>query len=553
MENTVTSKKRRLSSSKGILLVGAVSAGLVLLLSLLVFLRYRSFLRSSSYDFVKEYLSNADEDALFTVAEEYLSREISTYEDRTSVFVCMKELLHPQNITFARADTYTEKNPVYTLYANGKEAFTLTLSGRGTLFGHPAWKIKELTVSEESRIGTPFVLEVPHGASVIVNGIEPDPSIADPVPYHALSPFEPSLSEEIYSDCYSLGTFFLSPDVSVVLDGKRLPADTVEGEILRYRYPAGMTSSATITVPYGSVLTVNGLAVGDLYCIETGISYPFLTRFEENLPGLPTAIVYQISDLFCTPEVLVSYHDTPLVPKEGTYTYYLPEAMTKRLVIAAPSYAIVKINGSTVSGAERTAEWLELPIMEGVSGYAKDRPYMNEYTITGLLTEPTITATDQNGYSLPVSSYYSTEDRIVFTCTPSEDMQSKDKTTLTTFAKRYVNYVYSAYTGLDANYSSIISLTPGSSPAYKALQKTFYTLYNAPRHKSISYLNVEFLSYYRYSSSSHSSILKITFLTTYSGQRYYHEMTLDVLYVYSGNSRRIINYTVLNTISMPAA
>lgn len=551
MENTDTKSPRQISA-KAIAIGGAVLAGLILFLSLFAFLRYRSFLRASSYDFVREYLSEADEDLLFSAAEDYISQSITSYEDREAVFAAMKELLSSQNVTLARADAYTDQTPIYTLYVNGKDAFTLTLSRKGSFFGHPAWKVKELSVAEECHIGTSFVLEVPHGANAVVNGIELDPAMADPAPYHALSPFEPSLSSDIFSDRYSLGTFFLTPDVSVVFDGKRLRADTVEKGVLCYSYPASDVASATITVPYGSTVTVNGFTVGEEYCIATGVPYPFLSRFEETLSGLPTAVVYQISDLFESPEILVSYHDTPLVPKEGTYTYYLPETMTKRLVIAAPSYAVVKINGSTVSGAERTAEGLELPIMAGVSGYAKDRPYMNEYTIEGLLAEPTITAADPNGYPLPISAYYSTDDRIVITCTPSEDMPSKDQTTLTTFAKRYVKYVYSAYTGLETNYNSIISLTPGSSPAYKALQTTFYTLYNAPRHKNISYENVEYLAYYRYSSSSHSAILKIIFFTTYSGQRYYHELTLDVLYVYSGSSRRMINYTVLNTISMPA-
>ena len=263
-----------------------------------------------------------------------------------------------------------------------------------------------MTVSERNSLGTAVVLEVPHGAFATMNGIELDPASADPAPYHALSSFEASLAEQIYCDRYALGTFFLPPAPNVVLDGNRLRAETVVEGTLRYGYPTTATSMATITVPYGAVVTLNGIPLTDNHRVASGIPYPFLTRFEENIPGLTSSVVFQISGLFAEPEVVVTYNGSTLVPKEGTYTYYLPSDMTRDVVIAAPSYAIVKLNGSTLSGAEISAEGLQLPIMEGVSGYAKDRPYLTEYTVKGLLTEPTVSATDKNGRALAISSYH---------------------------------------------------------------------------------------------------------------------------------------------------
>lgn len=532
--------------------IAAVAFSL-LLLSLFVFLRHRAFLRSSSYEFVENYIANASEDTFFRKAEDYLAEHLTPYEKEDAVKEKLAALLHPKNITFARAEGYTDKRPVYTLYAEGEVAFTLRLKNRFSLTGQPRWQIASITVAEDNRLGNTFYLEVPHKALVTVGGIELDLASATPVPYYALTEFEQSMSGDIFCDRYDLGQFFLTPDLTVLYDGIRLQASTVEGDVLRYGYPSSATSMATITVPYGAAVTLNSLPISNNYRVETGAAYPYLTRFEKNLSGLTTVTVYQISGLFAEPQITVRYNGTVLTAEEGTYTYRLPEELMKTVVIAAPSYATVKLNGVLLTEDEITAKKCELPIMAGVTGYAKDRPYLTEYTVSGLLLDPTVTAFDKNGNALTVSTYYSTAECTVINCTSGSTLPDREQLTLRTFAELLATYLYSGANKQSRNFDNVIAMTPGDSPAYRALKDTYASLYEADKHTDITFGEVSYLAYYPYSSTSYSAIAKLPFTSTLDGKTYSHELTVDILYIYSGSIRRIVNYRVLHTASHPTA
>ena len=169
---------------------------------------------------------------------------------------------------------------------------------------------------------------------------------------------------------------------------------------------------------------------------------------------------------------------------------------------------------------------------------------MTEYKVEGLLYEPEITVTDGSGKPLKVSPYYSTDDRIFYSCSESGSLPSKENKLITNFVKAYVKYVYSGNNGLSNNYDKAISYVPYSSLAYSTLQSTYRTLYNAPQYKNISYSNLKVVSYHSYSQSSYSAIVTLPFSAVRNGVKSNFEVTLEVLCNYSG-SRRVINYKVL--------
>ncbi len=496
--------------------------------------------RSSAYEAADKYIDGLSVNKLYDKLDGYIKKNLSEYEELPQVEHKMRELLKSGDISFARADGFKKSAPKYAVYLDGKEVYTLVL--KKTFIGGNAYSVKSFKVSKNFALGNDFVVEVPSGAIVTVNGVELERAGAVQARYYRLSEFEDALADEYPSDRYSLGRLFLSPDVSVVYEGKRLNASSIEGGVLHYDYPTDMTESYGFTVPEGAVITVNGKPVDREYISESKLPYPFLTRFENEMSGMPVSNVYQLTGMFKAPDVTVTYNGVELTDEDGVYR--LPDEMTSSVVIMAPDYAVVKVNGKTLISADITAKKRELPILSGVSGYAKQRPYLTEYTVKGLMTEPSITATDKNGKPLSVNAYYSAEGKTVFNCTPSGTPSSTVTKALTNYMKAYIKYVYSANSGLESNYNAVIAYTPYNSPAYYALKDTYRTLYNAPQYKSISYGALNVLEYYKYSDSAYSAVVQMTCSATLDGEKIEFTVTLEILGNFSG-SRRLINYKVL--------
>ncbi len=496
--------------------------------------------RSSAYEVADKYIDGLSVNKLYDKLDNYVKKNISRYEELPQVEHKMRELLKNGDISFARAEDYRESAPKYTVYIDGKEVYTLVLEKR-FLFSDK-YGVKSFKVSKSLNFGNEIIIDVPSGAIVTVNGVELERSLSAPSRYYRLSEFEETLADEYVSDRYSIGRMFLSPDVSVVYEGKRLSASSIEGGVLHYDYPTDMTENYVFTIPEGAIITANGKTVEREYISESKQIYPFLTRFESDLSGMPMSNTYQLTGLFSAPEITVTYNGVELTDEDGVYR--LPEELTKTFTIMAPDYAVVKVNGKTLNSTDISVKKKELPILSGVSGYAKQRPYLIEYKVNGLMTEPSITATDKNGKTLTVNGYYSEDGKIMFNCTPSGTPNSTVVNALTNYTKAYIKYVYSANSGLESNYNAAIAYTPYNSNAYYALKDTYRTLYNAPQYKGISYGTLKVLEYYKYSDSAYSAVVQMTCTATHDGEKVEFTVTLEILGNFSG-SRRWINYKVL--------
>ncbi len=534
-----------------------VSLSILVLAAVIFFIvalsmRREDFKRASDYEFVKQYVATAEETLFFDAAMPFVEEKLTVYEDRAQVMAKVRGLLMPENLTFARAESYTEEKPVYTLYAEAQEIFTLTLAlEKKSLSGYPRWKAAELVPSENCALGHDLTVEVPKGAILTVSGVTLSREQAESAPYHGLTEFEASLSETYRCERYVLGRFFLTPEPSVVLDGIRLQAASVDDAILRYGYPPSYTSSVTLTVPYGASVKINGVTLSGEYLVESGVPYPFLTRFEADLPESPTAVVYQVSGLFRAPSVEV-VSGGAVLSDDGAGGYRLPESLTKTVTVCAPENAVVKINGVSLGASERVGGRLELPIFEGVTSYAKERPYLVRYRVTGLLTEPVLTASDGEGNVLTVSPYYSTEEESVFVCADAGEVPEKELLTVKTFAENYVKYTFGGVDGIGKNYNNVTAMTPAKTPAFSVLKEAYQGLYDAPVHKSIRFGEIKVLRYHVYSDVAYSAVVTLPFTSKSDGESLSTEITMEILYVYVGSVRRIVNFKVLNTVTQGA-
>ncbi|MBE6621743.1 MAG: hypothetical protein E7630_02190 [Ruminococcaceae bacterium] len=548
-DSTPASRPRRITAATAILCsLAAVTVGAVVLLTCLLVTHRRDFRNASDYRFVEKWLSEAADAVFYEAALPFFEAEITPYEEETAAKHLLAEALKAEKLSFSRADAYTDESPVYTLFLEGKDVFTLTLANRGNgPSGYPRWEVASLALSPICALGDPLTLEVPKGASVTVNGTALDASSAETVPYFALTAFEAALSDTYSCQRYLLGRFFGEPTVTVSFDGKSLPPDALRDGVLYYPYPSSYTTALSLTVPYGAAVTVNSVPLSGEAVMETKIPYPALTRFEVGRPEA-VALRYSLAGLFETPDVEVRCGETVLTESEAGL-YLLPEELTKTMTVLAPDYATVKLNGIPLGEADQDGEPVDLPILEGVTKYAKKRPHMIRYQVSGLLALPSVTAVDADGNPLLLCSYRSAEGEAFFLCSDDGTIPDKELLTLKTFAHAYVTYTYSGISKLTTHYNTVVSMTPAKTPAFSKLKAAYQDLYKADVHTDIQFGHVEALHYTVFSDSAYGAVLKIPFTSRREGEALSHTVIMEVLYVYSGGVRLIANYQVLDTVS----
>ncbi len=503
---------------------------------------------SSDYSFLNGYIKGKGNKDIVAAAEKFISENITAFEDKEAVMKSVTDALYPNSLSVARDDNYTKDKPIYTVYSDGKVFFTAALKKSGkTLSGFDEWKLDSISVAEECEVGSSAYIEVPHGAVVTVNGTElnGENSKIEKCGYHALTEFESGLSESIYSDRYSIGIFFGQPKVSAVLDGAPLSISHISGRTVKFSYPPTETTVKNITVPYGSTVSVNGITLSGKYISETGLKYPFLTRFEEDKDGLTRALTYRISGLFNEPEISVSYNGTVLESADGGRKYRLPDELTDTYTVLAPQGAVVKVNGVVLGSAEVSKKKAEFPILKDLTSYAKDRPYLVEYTVSGLLSTPKVTASDAEGNVIFPDASASKDKHIIFSVSSSVSPPDKDKTPLGSFIKAYVKYIYSGSSGQTANYNSVTEMTPAKSLSLTKLKSEYKKLYSADVHKKIKYGDITYSDYKVYCKNTYSCTVTLPFTAALDGNTVEKQITLELLYINSGKNIKIINYLVI--------
>lgn len=518
----------------------AVTAAAVIVCGVLLFLRERDFAASSERDFVISVISSHREE-LDGMLTGYINENITGYEDRDTV---LKELLGftPETLSYIRTENSTDSAPEYDICHEDRHILTVTLSRGKSFSGFDSWSVSDISLPADGGPAYPVTVSVPHGAALTVNG-KTAASAPEKTAYSALTVFEEGLSDEYCCDSYALGRFFGAPDVAAELDGTWLGPPQGSGGTLSFRYPQSMTEVCGFTVPYGADVTVNGIAPGGDFIAETGIKYRYLTRFEENLTGIPTSVTYQISGLFRTPEISVAYNGTPLEQENGIYR--LPDSETKTVTVLAPADATVKINGVAAGKGEITSARAELPILEGVSGYAKDRPYLVEYTVSGLLSDPAVAAVLKGGKPLEADPRESSEGKIVFlpqkTASAPPD---RDKVTVKAFAVYYLKYILGGSANANVNFRNVSDMTPAKTPAYNRLRALLPGVRDSAAAKNLKTGTPVYSEYTKYTSSAFSATVTLPYTATVNGSTVEGSITMKILYVFSGNIRRVVNFIV---------
>lgn len=519
--------------------VAAVSFAALLACAVLLHIREKDFAADSERGYVISVISSRlDEiDGMLT---DYVNASITEYENADSV---LSELLAftPDTLSYIRTSDCSDDRPVYWICSGERHIITVTLERGSSFSGFYSWKVSDISLPSDGGPAYPVTISAPHGALVTVNGkIAAESQKSD---YSLLTVFEVKLSDEYYCDSYSLGKLFSVPTVTAELDGIWLSSPQISDGNIFFTYPQSMTEVCSFTVPYGADVTVNGITPDDKFILETGVKYRYLTRFEENLSGARTCTSYQITGLFRTPEISVTYNGTPLEESNGDYR--LPDSETETITILAPANATVKINGVALGSGEITSERAEIPIMEGVSGYAKNREYLIEYTVSGLLASPSVSAVMKGESSLNADVNESSEGRIVFLPPKtSTEPPKSDKVTVKAFASIYLKYLLGGSGNVNTSFRNVTDMTPSKTPAYNKLKALLPSVRESTAVKNLKIGTPVYSEYTKYTSSSFSATITLPYTYTVNGETEEDSITMKILYIFSGNIRRIVNFTV---------
>ena len=162
---------------------------------------------------------------------------------------------------------------------------------------------------------------------------------------------------------------------------------------------SGFQADYEISVPAGSAVTVNGVAVDEQYLLGN-TEYALAHTLERHITSL--CDTYRISGLCAVPDVRCTWNGNSCQGElsDGKWTFAYPRSVLKTLTISAPTGAVVSVNNIPI-GSDYIVE-KERPYPYSVfDSVSVTLPTEVVYRISGLIGVPEISATMD---SVPLSA-----------------------------------------------------------------------------------------------------------------------------------------------------
>lgn len=176
----------------------------------------------------------------------------------------------------------------------------------------------------------------------------------------------------------------------------------------------GTPRSLSVTVPEGSTVTVNGMAVLPEYIEDDSVLYDDMTSLELRFSQYPRRVRYRIDGLFENAAVDAQREGGLVLLSGGMmeWEYTLPEGGCHTFHITAPADAIVTVNGTELTEADAVAS-TTMPVPIDIPESALPfLPSYRVYTAGGLYSVPEISAALSDGSVL--SPAVNEEGRVFF-------------------------------------------------------------------------------------------------------------------------------------------
>ena len=158
----------------------------------------------------------------------------------------------------------------------------------------------------------------------------------------------------------------------------------------------------TVTVPEGSAVSVNGIAIGEEYITDSHVPYTGISELETQFDTCPYRVTYTVPGLYEAAQVDVSREaGVLLLYSDGTrFDYTVPDAGTHAFRVTAPQEATVTAGGAPLSDAQAVSFAPLSTHVDVPDELAGALPVYTVYAAGGLYSDPAFTATLPDGTPL---------------------------------------------------------------------------------------------------------------------------------------------------------
>lgn len=110
----------------------------------------------------------------------------------------------------------------------------------------------------------------------------------------------------------------------------------------------------TVTVPEGTAVSVNGIALGEEYITDSRVPYTGISELETQFDVCPYRVTYTVPGIYAAVQVDVSREEgVLLLYSDGTrFDYTVPDAGTHAFRVTAPQEALVTAGGAPLTDAQ---------------------------------------------------------------------------------------------------------------------------------------------------------------------------------------------------------
>ena len=158
----------------------------------------------------------------------------------------------------------------------------------------------------------------------------------------------------------------------------------------------------TITVPEGTAVSVNGIALGEEYITDSHVPYTGISELETQFDTCPYRVTYTVPNIYEAVQVDVSREaGILLLYSDGTrFDYTVPDAGTHSFRVTAPQEASVTAGGALLTDAQVVSFAplsTHVDVPEELTGAL---PVYAVYAAGGLYSDPSFTASLPDGTAL---------------------------------------------------------------------------------------------------------------------------------------------------------
>ncbi len=220
-------KKKGFTFGRGLLVYAAVGLVLVVIILFVFWDFIGDYEKSMPVYGMDSVISVFETGDISNIVTEETVTKIGAYEDESDFIEKYNEYISGKEITFLKSPEFTDKNPVYIVYADGEacaEAYLKKYEVSGSNFKN--WTLKTLSLDNYTSLiydSVNVTISVPTGSAVTVNGVEilSDDLQSTALP-ESLSVLSDYLSDDVLLDNYEISDLMETPEITATLDGTDL-------------------------------------------------------------------------------------------------------------------------------------------------------------------------------------------------------------------------------------------------------------------------------------------------------------------------------------------